>query len=758
MKAIRRRLSTYWQKRRGAEPPLQQNPAAEDQDPPAAVHTQVSSGSEPTSLKDIIDQLNDRSSDVATKAKHLEHINEQLANTDHYLRRHCLRQDLLAHGFVNVLLDLQQFDDAQIAKELDAYYKLENEDNALAPTLTETSGKHPIDIFRYAYLRLWKTPYCDLFLKLLEDLSGPDGPKKMESWGSLLQAEKQDMGSQTDVVAVSDASTSPETSVSSAEGLAETKILTERGRLDAAVPRNQPVPERKLQRPRSRSRAPLKVQKKREQAATAGRSGPPSAPPLPPMPPKGATVQKGSAGPPPPPPPPPPSLPLKSIATPKGPSGPPPPPPPPPVTSKLAAATTPACQSSPTYPKRCTTETVAWTPLKSPAILDKNTVWSGLRMPDLPTKSLQEASFQKNGIATGKNASQGRCATSTAKPQQKHSTKVTSFLNFAQTLYLTVALKNFGSMPPTEIIAMIAEHRVHYQAHIDALRALFKFLPESDKLSNYKQLESAQGLKPVDAFCFEAARLPAPKLHMRLLIKSSELPAEVAELREAIDSIEDALECLLDDDVDCIQALFARVLVLGNFLNQGSYAAGAAGFLLTNLNEALKKKSRVATDTLLVDLVVKQALEEGVAIGRLVRRKALFGRAKEHTLQSIEASLQFGKAQAEELLRDVEGIDLPTAQRERYVTQFTQIAKDFAALYDVLDAVKTRGKPLADYYFAQRKMDSGQQRIPMHDVFAIFHETTSLLEASVKKVGRSVATHASTEETVAKQNASQRAH
>lgn len=49
---------------------------------------------------------------------------------------------------------------------------------------------------------------------------------------------------------------------------------------------------------------------------------------------------------------------------------------------------------------------------------------------------------------------------------------------------------------------------------------------------------------------------------------------------------------------------------------------------MTNLNEALKKKSRVATDTLLVDLVVKQALEEGVAIGRLVRRKALFGRAK----------------------------------------------------------------------------------------------------------------------------------
>lgn len=71
----------------------------------------------------------------------------------------------LAHGFVNVLLDLQQFDDAQIAKELDAYYKLENEDNALAPTLTETSGKHPIDIFRYAYLRLWKTPYCDLFVR-----------------------------------------------------------------------------------------------------------------------------------------------------------------------------------------------------------------------------------------------------------------------------------------------------------------------------------------------------------------------------------------------------------------------------------------------------------------------------------------------------------------------------------------------------------------------------------------------------------------
>lgn len=41
---------------------------------------------------------------------------------------------------------------------------------------------------------------CCLQLKLLEDLSGPDGPKKMESWGSLLQAEKQDMGSQTDVV------------------------------------------------------------------------------------------------------------------------------------------------------------------------------------------------------------------------------------------------------------------------------------------------------------------------------------------------------------------------------------------------------------------------------------------------------------------------------------------------------------------------------------------------------------------------------
>ena len=61
---------------------------------------------------------------------------------------------------------------------------------------------------------------------------------------------------------------------------------------------------------------------------------------------------------------------------------------------------------------------------------------------------------------------------------------------------------------------------------------------------------------------------------------------------------------------------------------KGSYVAGAAGFLLANLNEALTKKSKVANDTLLIDLVVKQALEDGVAIDRLVRLKEIFGRAK----------------------------------------------------------------------------------------------------------------------------------
>ncbi|KAH7691207.1 Actin-binding FH2 [Aphelenchoides avenae] len=590
----------------------------------------------------------------------------------------------------------------------------------------------------------------------------------MENWCSLLQAEKRDMWSQTDVVAVADASTAVEekNSVNSAEGLAQAKTVAERGRLDAAVPRSQPVPERKLQRPRSRSRAPLKVQKKREQAANDGRSGPPPAPPLPPMLPKGTTVQKGPAGPPPPPPPPPlppqslatskgpagpppppppPPLPPKSLAASKGPPGPPPPPPPPPTSSNLAAAKTPVCQSSPTYPKRCTTETIAWTPLKSPAILDKNTVWSGLRMPDLPNKSRQEASLKRletlyeRRALTGKNVSQGSSATPTGKVQPTRPTKVTSFLNSTQTLNLTVALNNFGSMPPTEIIARIVEHRVHDEGHIDALRSLFKFLPEPDELSSYKQLESTKGLKPVDAFCFEAARVPALKLHMKLLIKSSELPVEVTELRQAIDSIQEALKCLLDDDVDSIKAFFARVLVHGNFLNQGSYVAGAAGFLLANLNEALMKKSKVSNDTLLVDLVVRQALEDGVAIDRLVQLKEIFGRAKEHKVQSIEEALQFGKAQAEELLRDVKDMDLPTVQRERYATQFTRLAKDFTALYDDLDATKTREKPLADYYFAQRKTDSGQQRIPMPDVFAIFHETTSLIEASVKKVGRSMA-------------------
>lgn len=40
-------------------------------------------------------------------------------------------------------------------------------------------------------------------------------------------------------------------------------------------------------------------------------------------------------------------------------------------------------------------------------------------------------------------------------------------------------------------------------------------------------MESAKGLKPVDAFCFEAARAPSLKMHMKLLIKSAELPAEV---------------------------------------------------------------------------------------------------------------------------------------------------------------------------------------------------------------------------------------
>lgn len=71
----------------------------------------------------------------------------------------------LVLGLTTVLPDLLQVDDAQIAKQLDAYNKLADEDNALAPTLTETTRNHPIDIFRHAYLRLWKTPRCDLFVR-----------------------------------------------------------------------------------------------------------------------------------------------------------------------------------------------------------------------------------------------------------------------------------------------------------------------------------------------------------------------------------------------------------------------------------------------------------------------------------------------------------------------------------------------------------------------------------------------------------------
>lgn len=73
---------------------------------------------------------------------------------------------LSALGLMQALPDLLQVDDAQIKLQLEAYYKAEDEDNSVASPVAVANAKHPVDIFRAAYLRLVKTEYIAVFVSL----------------------------------------------------------------------------------------------------------------------------------------------------------------------------------------------------------------------------------------------------------------------------------------------------------------------------------------------------------------------------------------------------------------------------------------------------------------------------------------------------------------------------------------------------------------------------------------------------------------
>ncbi|CAD6188380.1 unnamed protein product [Caenorhabditis auriculariae] len=296
-----------------------------------------------------------------------------------------------------------------------------------------------------------------------------------------------------------------------------------------------------------------------------------SAPPPPPPPPSfsqnGKIPPICSAPPPPPPPPPPPQM--TSAGT-SG-AGPPPPPPPPPPGFFNAAGST---------------------------IQGAGTVFNDLFCVDFNAeeRSKMEEIFEEASLKSNRSPLEGgsvgrsfgaKCARATASASCD-SPSPTSLLSANKALSIEIFLKKLRPLDYNQLIEKLETNNTD-DMKVDLMNTLLTIYPEVEELAAFERVEFRTLTHASDQFCWHIARKPSLKLRIELLIAKDTFSSEVSKFKNWIEALFEACEMSRGP---LVQNLLRKCLQYGNYLNQGSVWAEAAGFSLSSLPSLLQLRGK----------------------------------------------------------------------------------------------------------------------------------------------------------------------
>eukprot|EP00117_Sycon_ciliatum_P002836 scpid23067/ scgid7889/ FH2 domain-containing protein 1 len=321
-------------------------------------------------------------------------------------------------------------------------------------------------------------------------------------------------------------------------------------------------------------------------------------PPPPPPPPPGPG---GVFAPPPPPPPPPP-----------GPGGPPPPPPlpgmipgapplpgappPPPINGFPGAAGT-APKVPPKRLRKLNWKKIGSEKVTSPQ-RSSESVWTELaKQDDLPSVDYSQLDDL---------FSQQETAHHDSKDDTVKKSSVVSLLPSRDALQVGIFIKQFHR-EPSDVANIIRNIEVN-QISGDQLKALMKLLPDTSVIEMLQAYDGDKSkLAQPEQFFLHLADIPKVKVHVEAMMLQHDFAENVPLLKEDISTLLTTLNELLS--AHRLHKILHMVLLVGNYLNSGSYASNAAGFeveSLGKLDDTRTNKPRMTLMHYLVEVVEQQ--------------------------------------------------------------------------------------------------------------------------------------------------------
>uniref|UniRef100_A0A0K0DDF3 FH2 domain-containing protein n=1 Tax=Angiostrongylus cantonensis TaxID=6313 RepID=A0A0K0DDF3_ANGCA len=636
-------------------------------------------------LRDVASSFADENASIDQRAHDLSVINESIENTSNYMRRCCLRKDLMSLGVLKGVISVSKTKHPALSRELQRLVECEARDRVIQEASDDAldrkcpmdllfdwfdASKEPQELARKQCLlrilvrnrNLTEPMWAHLLLCISKVLDvqavdcGDEKSKKRESNAKKLKladilrrrrSNTTNSSYEYDKKQSCSFSGSPAPSdPNHGERLNSTALVIEKNSFtsdDLLLKTVAPMPKMKT-RPRSISRhrattlalIPPNERNSQTNKASLVVSATASVPPT-------SVVQPVQSSPVPPatlsasappvpsipnlPPVPPPPLPpvLEKIQI--GAATPPPPPPPPP-----GIFGQPALSLSTSLPSHCSARSDEVYPKMKRTY---SLFWQAVSQHDItnvhtvwneyprPEFGVEERDHVLS-LFERVEPNKSRFLSEQKGTNANSSSEIMFQLPQQKALNLEILLAKLRPRTVMDLVVQLESNNIE-EIPVELLSSLLKYFPTDEEMLMYKKVIREEVKRNCDVFCWEVASRPTLKIKLELAIAREHILQDLARYLESTKRLRTACDALRSP---VLIRLLHKCLQYGNFINQGTAISRAVGFSFSSLLSVLTAKGRRdnAPNFRIVDLLA-QYVEFDVA-----------------TLQGVVTSLQSARS------------------------------------------------------------------------------------------------------------------
>ncbi|CAG9765183.1 unnamed protein product [Ceutorhynchus assimilis] len=372
-------------------------------------------------------------------------------------------------------------------------------------------------------------------------------------------------------------------------------------------------------------------------------------------------------------------------------------------------------------------KTVNWNKIPSNKVVGTNNIWTQVahRHQNSPLADIDwsemEGLFCQQGPAAIDNADNAGNNEERCLRKTRNQTQEITLLDGKRSLNVNIFLKQFRSS--NEDIIRLIRNGEHDKIGIEKLKGLLKILPEVDELDMLKSFKGdVLKLGNAENFLMQLTSLSNYKLRIESMLLKEEFESNMSYVKPSINSMVIAAQELMTNKA--LQEVLYMVLIAGNFLNAGGYAANAAGVKLTSLQKIMDIRANKPNMNL-IHFVAQQAEKRGNVLLSFTDNIGILEDAAKTTVEQLKNEI----STLEERIRKIKKqIELPVTEPEikEQMTEFLLMAtNDVSNLQKELKKLDTVRKQLAEFFCEDLSS------FKIEECFRIFHTFTCKFKQAV---------------------------